>query len=184
MFDVEKGQFYPGTYFGKKKILAIGGGYDAQSDYLAYAGDVFFDWPVGKNGITAQADYIHYDGGTTFTSPATTGSFGAATTALLKQDDIYVEAGFFIDSLKLMPFVRYESQNYSDDLTKLQACNGVTNARPYTCLNRFKYQGGFGYYPYGYELQHQSRVHAHGGPDNQNVASTNQYTVQVQVFYY
>ena len=68
VFDVEKVQFYPGTYFGKKKILAIGGGYDAQSDYTAYAGDIFFDFPVGDSGITVQGDYIHYDGGTTFGS--------------------------------------------------------------------------------------------------------------------
>ncbi len=69
VFDIEKLQFYPGTYFGKKKILAFGASYDTQSDYQAYAGDVFFDYPVGSNGITAQADYIHYDGGSTFGRP-------------------------------------------------------------------------------------------------------------------
>jgi hypothetical protein len=184
VFDVEKGQFYTGTYFGKKKILAIGGGYDAQSDYSAYAGDVFFDFPVGKNGITAQVDYIHYDGGTTFTSPATALSFGAATTALLKQDDIYAEAGFFISSLKLMPFLRYESQNFSDQADKLQACNGVTNAKTSTCLDRVKYQAGFGWYPYGSNFNIKAGYTRTEAPDNRNVASTNQYTIQVQVFYY
>ena len=85
---------------------------------------------------------------------------------------------------KLMPFARYESQNYSDDATKLQACNGVTNARPYTCLNRFKYQGGFGYYPYGYNFNIKAGFTRTEAPLNKNVASTNQYTIQVQVFYY
>ena len=160
VFDVEKVPFYPGTYFGKKKILAIGAGYDAQSDYSAYAGDVFFDFPVGGgNGITAQADYIHYDGGVTFN-----------TAALFKQDDLFVEAGFFLGGPKIMPFVRYEQQHYSDDVNK--------------ALNRTKYQGGLGFYPYGANFNVKAGFGRTDAPDNSNVASTNQYTIQVQVFYY
>src|SRR5450830_1869657 len=160
VFDVEKGQFYAGTYFGKKKILAIGGSYDAQSDYSAYAGDVFFDFPVGGgNGITAQADYIHYDGGVTFN-----------TAALFKQDDLFVEAGFFLGGPKIMPFVRYEQQRYSDDVNK--------------ALNRTKYQGGLGFYPYGANFNIKAGFGRTDAPDNPNVASTNQYTIQVQVFYF
>jgi hypothetical protein len=168
VFDVEKVQFYPGTYFGKKKILAIGAGYDAQSDYSAYAGDVFFDFPVGKgNGFTAQADYIHYDGGTTFglDAPAATKS-----AALYKQNDIYAEAGFFIGSPKVMPFIRYEQQKYADDVNK--------------GLNRTNYAAGFGWYPYGSNFNIKAGYTRREAPDNANVASTNQYTVQVQVFYY
>jgi hypothetical protein len=168
VFDVEKVQFYPGTYFGKKKILAIGAGYDTQSDYSAYAGDVFFDYPVGGgNGITAQADYIHYDGGATFgfTAPAAT-----KAAALYKQDDLYAEAGFFIGSPKVMPFIRYEQQKYSDDVNK--------------GLNRTNYQGGLGFYPYGANFNIKAGFTRKIAPDNPNVASTNQYTVQVQVFYY
>ena len=159
VFDVEKLQFYPGTYFGKKKILAFGGSYDTQSDYQAYAGDVFFDYPVGANGITAQADYIHYDGGATF-----------PTAALFKQDDLYAEAGFFISAAKVMPFIRYEQQKYSDDVNK--------------GLNRTKYQGGFGWYPYGSNFNIKAGFTRTDAPDNSKVASTNQYTVQFQVFYY
>jgi hypothetical protein len=160
VFDVEKVQFYPGTYLGKKKILAIGAGYDAQSDYSAYAGDVFFDFPVGGgNGITATADYIHYDGGVTFN-----------TAALFKQDDLLVEAGFFLGGPKIMPFLRYEQQKYSDDLNK--------------GLNRTKYLGGLGFYPYGYNFNIKAGFGRTQAPDNPNVASTNQYTIQVQVFYF
>ena len=168
VFDVEKGQFYAGTYFGKKKILAIGGSYDAQNDYSAYAGDVFFDFPVGGgNGITAQADYIHYDGGNTFgfTAPTATKS-----PALYKQDDLFVEAGFFLGGPKIMPFVRYEQQKYSDDVNKT--------------LNRTKYQGGLGFYPYGANFNIKAGFGRTDAPDNPNVASTNQYTIQVQVFYF
>ena len=134
---------------------------------MAYAGDVFFDFPVGESGITAQFDYIHYDGGTTFgqDAPAAT-----RTAALYKQDDIYAEAGFFISSLKLMPFIRYEMLKYADDVNK--------------GLNRNKYQGGFGWYPYGYNFNIKAGYTRTEAPDNSNVASTNQYTVQLQVFYY
>jgi hypothetical protein len=160
VFDVEKVPFYPGTYFGKKKILAIGAGYDAQSDYSAYAGDVFFDYPVGTgNGITVQGDFIHYDGGVTFN-----------TAALFKQDDIFAEAGFFLGGPKVMPFIRYEQQKYSDDVNK--------------GLNRTKYQGGLGWYPYGANFNIKAGFTRTDAPDNVNVASTNQYTIQVQVFYY
>lgn len=160
VFDVEKVPFYPGTYLGKKKILAIGAGYDAQSDYSAYAGDIFFDYPVGKgNGITAQVDFIHYDGGVTF-----------PTAALLKQDDIFVETGFYLGGPKIMPFARYEQQEYSDSVNK--------------GLNRRKYQGGLGYYPYGFNFNIKAGYTRSEAPDNPNVASTNQYTIQVQVFYY
>jgi hypothetical protein len=168
VFDVEKVQFYPGTYFGTKKILAFGASYDAQSDYAAYAGDVFFDYPIGGgNGITAQADYIHYDGGATFgdTAPAATKS-----AARLKQDDLYVEAGVFIKSLKLLPFLRYEMQKYADDANK--------------GLNRNKLQAGFGWYPYGANFNIKAGYTRQDAPDNSLVAATNQYTIQVQLFYY
>jgi hypothetical protein len=158
--DVEKGQFYPGTYFGKKKILSIGAGVDNQADYTAYAADVFFDYPMGKgNGFTAQADYIRYDGGKTF-----------PTAALFKQDDFYVETGIFFGAPKLLPFVRYEIQNYLDV--------------PNKGLNRTKYQGGIGFYPYGSNFNIKAGITRTDAPDNKNVASTNQYTIQFQVFYY
>ena len=45
--DTEAGFFTTGSYLGKKKVLTIGGGFDAQSNYKAFAGDLFFDRPVG-----------------------------------------------------------------------------------------------------------------------------------------
>jgi hypothetical protein len=161
LFDVEKLQFYPGTYFGKKKILAFGASFDNQSDYTAYAADVFFDYPVGKgNGITAQADYIRYDGGATF-----------PTAALFKQDDFFVEAGFFIGGpLKVMPFARYESQKYQDDANKK--------------LNHEFLQVGLGWYPYSSNFNIKGGFTRRQTPNDPNVATTNEYTVQVQLFYY
>lgn len=160
VFDVEKVQFYPGTYFGKKKILAIGAGYDTQSDYSAYAGDVFLDWPLGGgNSITAQADYIHYDGGVTFN-----------TAALFKQDDLFVEAGVFLGGAKVMPFLRYEQQRY----------DAAANEK----LDKTFYQGGIGWYPYGANFNIKAAYTRKEFPNDPLVATTNQYTVQIQLFYY
>jgi Phosphate-selective porin O and P len=80
-FDTESGFFTTGTYLGKKKVLTIGGGYDVQSDYKAFAGDVYFDRPLGPAGaLTVQGDLIHYDGGATFDLP--------------KQNDFLIEGGY------------------------------------------------------------------------------------------
>jgi hypothetical protein len=167
VFDVEKAQFYPGTYLGKKKVLAFGASYDTQSDYSAYAGDVFFDYPIGKGGITAQVDYIHYDGGVTF-----------PTTALFKQDVLFTEAGFYTGGdIKLMPFARYETQNYK---------NGTAGCPAAGCdsLNKNFLQLGLGWYPYGANFNLKGGWTRKQLPNDPKTATTNQYTVQVQLFYY
>ena len=167
VFDVEKGQFYPGTYYGKKKILAFGASYDTQSDYSAYAGDVFFDYPVGKGGITAQVDYIHYDGGVTF-----------PTAALFKQDVIFAEAGFYTGGdIKLMPFARYETQMYK---------NGTAGCPAAGCdsLDKNFLQLGLGWFPYGANFNIKGGWTRKQFPNDPKTATTNQYTLQVQLFYY
>ncbi len=160
LLDVEKVQFYPGTYFGKKKILSIGASFDNQGDYTAYAADVFFDYPVGKgNGLTAQADYIRYDGGATF-----------PTAALFKQDVLFLETGVFLGGPKVMPFLRYELQKYQDDVNQK--------------LNKNFYQVGLGWYPYGSNFNIKAGFTRKELPNDLVTATTNQYTVQFQVFYY
>lgn len=159
IFDVEKVQFYPGTYYGKKKILAFGAGYDTQSDYTAYAGDVFFDWTVGNGGPTAQVDYIHYDGGVTF-----------STAALFKQDVLFAEAGWFFGGVKLQPYIRYEQQRYADDVNKK--------------LDKTFYQAGIGWFPYGANFNFKAAYWRKEFPNDPLTASTNQYTFQIQLFYY
>jgi hypothetical protein len=98
-FQHESGFFYSGTYFGEKKVLAIGASLDKQDDYLAYGADIFLDHPLAnKDVITAQVDYTKYDGG----------DFIAA---LPKQSVIFAEAGYYFHALKIAPFVQV---NYDD----------------------------------------------------------------------
>jgi hypothetical protein len=61
--------------------------------------DAFYDQPVGAgNGITFQVDYNAWDGGTTI--------------ALPRQDTFLAEAGFFISSLRLLPYLQYAQRNF------------------------------------------------------------------------
>src|SRR5262245_32005145 len=99
--DPETSYFTAGTYLGKKKVFTVGGGYDVQSDYKAFAGDAYFDRPLGSAGaLTVQGDLIHYDGGRTFTD-------------LPKQNDFLVEAGYYFIKPKVMPWVKIEGQKFS-----------------------------------------------------------------------
>lgn len=121
--DADTGFFYTGTSLGKKKIFAIGGGYDVQKDYESYAADAYFDHPLGPGALSAQLDYIHYDGGTFLKT-------------LPKQDVIYGEAGYFISKAKVMPFFTYSSKDVAS-----------TDAGDET-----RWSVGLGYFAYGHNL--------------------------------
>ena len=91
--DPESGFFYAGTNLGKKKILAVAAAFDVQKDSHNYDADAFFDHPIGPGALTAQFDYNRFDGGTMLPT-------------LSKQDDILVEAGYWIGALKLTPVLQ------------------------------------------------------------------------------
>jgi len=98
VFDTETGFFYAGTYLGGKKILAVGAAFDRQSDYAAGSADAILDYPVASGVVTAQIDYTRFDGGTTLPT-------------LPKQDDVLVEAGFLIKTLKVTPVLQWVRRN-------------------------------------------------------------------------
>lgn len=154
--DAEVGPFYAGTYLGKKKVLSVGVGYDTQSYYNAYSGDVFFELPAGKAGaVTGQFDWVHWDGEKTFT-------------ALSQQNDWFGELGFFFAGAKTQPYVKYEKQAFavSDD-TKGQK----------------RFQVGLNYYIAGQNLK-LTGAYTKIMPNNPATSSTNQFTVQLQLFYF
>jgi len=101
-FEADKGVFYTGTTLGKKHILAIGAGADAQEDYRATAFDVFWDRPFGEsNGFTVQAGWIEYDGDVFFPT-------------LPKQSVMQAELGLWIGSAKVQPFLAWAERDYDD----------------------------------------------------------------------
>jgi hypothetical protein len=98
MLDTETGFFYTGTYLGRRRVVAAGVAFDRQSDFAAYAADTFIDYPVGPGAITARLDYSHFDGGDTFAT-------------LPEQDDVLVEAGYWVRRLMITPVLQWQRRN-------------------------------------------------------------------------
>ncbi len=143
---------YTASYFGKKKILAIGAAYDTQKDYQAYSADVYADFPVPFGSVVATGTYQNIDGGTTVAS-------------LPKEQTYQLEAGVFFKEAKIGPWARWERRNTPSDGTKTE--------------NR--YLVGINYYVYGTNLNLKA---AYGRVEPKVVAGTNQFTLQLQAFYF
>src|SRR5262245_16723283 len=150
-FGAQPGFFYRGTSLGKTKTLAVGGNLDAQKGYKAYGGDVYVDQPVaGGDGVTLQVDFTHWDGGTFLP-------------AIHKQNTILVEAGYYLHSVKLLPYVQYARQDFS--LATL-----ADEQRP---------QFGIGYYFVG----HNSNIKAaYTRIDKKGAKKLNQVQLQYQIY--
>jgi len=116
LLEPETSWFNQGTYLGKKKILAIGGGFDRQDDLrltgrpdqrdnTAWTADIFFDHPVGEGALTVEAAYIDVKNVTQ------TLSFSR----LVSGDDAqiyYIQGGYLIPGKigpgRIQPYFRYE----------------------------------------------------------------------------
>lgn len=115
--------FYPGLYFGRRRMFNLGVSYDVQQTLHTLAGDVFFDHPVGTTGaVTFQGDVFRRDGG--------------RYTALPKQTNAYAEGGYLFRGPGVMPFARAEAQNIS----------GNSNA------SQHRFQAGLAYFVAGQNL--------------------------------
>lgn len=156
-FDTEVGGFfYPGFYMGNKKIVAIGAGGDHQADYQAYSLDAFLSIPnaAKKNALNADVLLLGFDGGDTLTT-------------IPEQRDVTLQAGYYMGDLKIQPFLRVEQQDF-----RATANNGKDNKR---------LQAGLAWLPNGHNFNIKgafSRVDPRVGN------TTNEFTVQLQFFYY
>ncbi|HEY6929429.1 MAG TPA: hypothetical protein VJA66_07125 [Thermoanaerobaculia bacterium] len=152
---------YAGTNRGTRKILALGAWGDGQGDYKAYGGDVFFDYPlVGKDGLTAQFDYSHFEGGNDFP-------------ALAKQDDVYAEAGWYFDAVKIQPFARYENLNFSKETDKTK--------------NQQRFMAGLNWYIYGQNVKLTGaweRIVPKTQATTAAIKNTNHFVIQLQAVYF
>ena len=116
LLEPEMFWFNQGTYLGKKKVLAIGGGFDRQDDLklagrpdqqdnTAWTVDLFFDHPVGEGALTVEAAYIDVKNVTQDLS----------FSRLAKGDDAqiyYIQGGYLIPGKigpgRIQPYFRYE----------------------------------------------------------------------------
>jgi hypothetical protein len=115
--------YYTGTYFGKKRVVTLGGGIDMQGSYLSVAGDVFIDYPVNEgDGLTLSASYQYLNGGDPDPSNLllrrSTGAVdslvGDATAKLVPRTNVlFAEAGYLIKNLNLQPVLKFETKSVS-----------------------------------------------------------------------
>ena len=179
-FDTEKGYIPIGTNLGKRKILAIGGGFDTQGTYEAYGADFMIDWPIGltdavrgQNAVTAHVDYIHFDGGCGLTSAGARAT-NCLIPTLTEQDEIFTDLGYYFVGLRLQPFVRFEWNGFVDDID-----HGKDSRR---------YMGGFNYYIAQQNLK-ITAAYERIVPDvvsaaNWKQKNTNHFVVQLQFVYF
>lgn len=178
LLDTEKGYVYGGHYFGKKRILGIGVGVDAQKNdapqteaYFAVSAALFGNFPLageptkaGGDEIGFLAQYYHYDGG---------GAAGAVPT-LLKQDDFLGEVAYYEKDLGFGLFGKFEMQKFGE-----AAKAGNTQW----------FGGGVRYYVYenicNFTLAY-NRVQFPDAPTSGAGAknATNEITLQTQFYYY
>ncbi|MDI6776601.1 MAG: selenite/tellurite reduction operon porin ExtI [Syntrophales bacterium] len=114
LLEPETSWFNQGTYLGKKKVLAIGAGFDRQNDIkfgtnqrdnTAWTVDLFFDHPVGEGALTMEAAYIDVKNVTQSLS----------FSRLVSGDDAqiyYIQGGYLIPGKigpgRFQPYFRYE----------------------------------------------------------------------------
>jgi hypothetical protein len=156
LFEKETGYVYAGTNLGKKKIVALSGGYDGQSKYKSYNGNVYATIPVlGGDEFAGTIERSYYDGGTFITT-------------LPKQHDDVVELGYYLHNFKVQPFMKWEDQKFSAAST------------PSKDLTR--YGAGLNYYVSGQNLKFTGQ-YLRVKPKNGAINATNQFTIQMQMFY-
>ena len=153
-WDTESGYTYPGIYLGNKKVLQIGAGFDHQLDYRALSVDGFVSKPMGKHAINAELTLLSFDGGNFMT-------------AIPERKAYTTQAEYYFAGPKAMPWVRLENQDF-----RASANNGRDNKRQ---------QIGVTWLPNGNNFNVKA---AYSRVDPRVGNKTNEFTVQVQFFYY
>jgi hypothetical protein len=180
LFDTEKGYVYSGYTFGKKRYLAVGGGFQFQkaSDvagesldaYSALSAGVWGNWPLsgeaspdGGDELAFIGEVYRYDGGETFVNIA-------------EQNDLLVEAAYYNKGANASLFARFEMQQFADDAVGESGVAG----------NKRWFGGGIKYFlaenSFNFTLAYQ-RIQFPDADDDA-VNATNQFTLQMQAFYF
>ncbi|MGA7991447.1 MAG: hypothetical protein WCC53_08465 [Thermoanaerobaculia bacterium] len=158
---------YLGVNYGNKKILAVGAAFDTQGDYRFGSADLYLDVPVGVGSFESTVQYQYANGGKFLTS-------------LPEQSTFQVEAGVYIKKIKLAPVVRYEQKTFTQAALEFQ--------------NENRYAVGLNYYPYpksesNFNIKFWwqrvgTRCATNANPCPATPYATNQFTVQMQAYYF
>lgn len=156
-FDRETGYTFLGAALGKKKILAADGGFDAQGAYHSGSGNIAMDLPVDHGDeVGGQFQYIHYDGGSKFLT-------------IPDQNDYLAEAAYYFHRIKTQPFFKAETQQFAAPVNATKNIDRVG--------------AGFNYYIHGQNLKWTTQ-YLRSLPQNSPMKPFNEFTVQLQVFYF
>jgi hypothetical protein len=156
-FEKERGYVYPGTALGKRRIAGVSAGYDGQNSYKTWTAAGFALIPLNKvDEFAGLLEHHRYNG-------------GSFLTALPDQKDELVELGYYKAALKLQPFFKAESQKFS------------ASSNPSKDLTRMGV--GVNYYVSGQNLKFTGQL-LRVKPKNHALHSTNELTVQMQMWYY
>ncbi len=128
-FDPEPGYYNSSTYYGTKKILAIGGTIMHQAkatgndliygNFTGWSIDVLFEMPVGNGGaITLEGAYYNYD------------TDGLVST-LMDGDGFYAQASYLIPGKvgfgQFQPVIRYQQLDRDDAFPSSKKWDGGFN---------------------------------------------------------
>ncbi len=182
-----KGYVYSGMTYGKRKLLGVSAGFDWQkgddigtgttNSYYGISAGVFGAYPLagdpspkGGDEIAYEAEFYRYDGGVP--SPGGTGS---ATFAIPKQNDFNVEVAYYNKDASLGVFGKFELAKYDDDSKALGAAG-----------SKMWIGGGVKYFVQeslcNFTLFYQRTQFPDA--DDTKVNGVNQFTLQLQAFYY
>lgn len=143
VFDPETGYVFNGQYFGKKRVagVALGADYQKTGDdnpYFATTATAYAAIPIhgpdpkGGDEIGGQVEYLHFHNGRIPTA-------GAAGTTMQKQDDLFVELGYYNKAAKASVFGKFEGRFLADDQL-------VVPGVPFSKLSTRTYGGGVKYF--------------------------------------
>lgn len=127
--DPEPGYYNSGTYFGEKKILALGlsgesqkdgaGSLTAPKDFAGYDVDILFEYPFTSGVFTTEGGYSNYDYDDSSVDLANQGNAFYAQTAFLFPQ----EFGNGVLKGRLQPALRvqeFNSDNSGSDVTQYE----------------------------------------------------------------
>ncbi|MTB50074.1 porin [Lewinella sp. W8] len=119
-----------GTYLGKKKVFALGGGFylhpngaydhtegqEGHVDVGHFAVDAFMDLPTKGGCFNAYASLMNFDYGENFV-----GRWAGTGTA------VYGQVGYFLQAAKIMPYFAYQVGNYDGFEENMTSFNAGIN---------------------------------------------------------
>lgn len=157
-FSREKEYTYVGTALGKKKILAVDVGGDKQSSYRSYSANVASDTPVHHGDeIGLNVQYLHFDGREKFLT-------------IPDQNNTLTELAYYSRKFKVQPFGRFETQDF------VASVESTKNIR--------RTGGGVNYYIHGQNLKWTAQYLRALPNDGSKLKAANEFTLQLQFFYF